>query len=275
MGRTTLFLGGAALQVLGTKKGVFRRKKPQTCTKWCKPLQFFSGMDKEIETSSKSDVSPCNYIFGPAPPLAHPKVLVKGDPSVNNQQLDSTPQVEPTTEESLRFARALEALGKQISGHTVTNDDMFAKDMAAYGRPMDGATCCPAHLDSAPPSMAVFGANTDWLSHSAVHSAHCLIKLGLPGLIASVQGEPNIHSSVVTLPPEAAPLLDQMRLKGDPVKIDGPPLTQKQLVSAIAYGSHNSCDRNPSFLRKEMRDFVEKGFWIVLPLEDAVGLDGL
>ena len=24
-----------------------------------------------------------------------------------------------------------------------------------------------------------------------------------------------------------------------------------------------------------MRDFVEKGFWIVLPLEDAVGLDGL
>ena len=24
-----------------------------------------------------------------------------------------------------------------------------------------------------------------------------------------------------------------------------------------------------------MRDFVEKGFWIVLPLEDAVGLNGL
>ena len=24
-----------------------------------------------------------------------------------------------------------------------------------------------------------------------------------------------------------------------------------------------------------MRDFVENGFWIVIPLEDAVGLDGL
>ena len=24
-----------------------------------------------------------------------------------------------------------------------------------------------------------------------------------------------------------------------------------------------------------MRDFVEKGFWIVLPLEDSVGLEGL
>ena len=77
------------------------------------------------------------------------------------------------------------------------------------------------------------------------------------------------------LPHEAAPLLDQMRLKVSPVKVDGPSLTPKQLAAVIAYGSHNSCDREPSFLHKEMRDFVEKGFWIVLPLEDAIGLDGL
>ena len=66
-----------------------------------------------------------------------------------------------------------------------------------------------------------------------------------------------------------------MRLKGTPVKIEGPPLTPKQLAAAIAYGLHNSCDREPSFLRTEMRNFVEKVFWIVLPLEDAVGLNGL
>ena len=90
-----------------------------------------------------------------------------------------------------------------------------------------------------------------------------------------MRGEPGIHSSVGTLPPEVAPLLDQMRLKGAPVKIDRPPLTPKQLAAGIAYGSHNSCDRDPSFLRKEMIDFVEKGFWILLLLEDAVGLDGL
>ena len=78
-----------------------------------------------------------------------------------------------------------------------------------------------------------------------------------------------------TLPHEATPLMDQMRLKGAPVKIYGPPLKPKQLAAAFSYGSHNSCDRDPSFLRKEIRDFVEKGFWIVLPLEDAVGLDGL
>ena len=66
-----------------------------------------------------------------------------------------------------------------------------------------------------------------------------------------------------------------MRKKGTPVKIDGPTLTLEELAEAIAYGSHNSCNRDPSFLRTEMRDFVETGFWIVLPLEDAVGLNGL
>ena len=108
-----------------------------------------------------------------------------------------------------------------------------------------------------------------------MRSAHRLIKLGLPGLIASVRGEPDIHSSVGTLPHKAAPLLYPMCLKGSPVKIDWPPLTPKQLAAAIAYGSHKSCDRDPSFLLKEMRDFVEKGYWIVLPLEYSVGLDGL
>ena len=136
--------------------------------------------------------------------------------------------------------------------------------MAAYGRPNNLASQCPTHLYSAPPPV-----------ESAVRSALCLKKVGLPGLIASVRGDPDIHSAVGALPHEAAPLLDHMRQKGTPVKIDGPPLTPKQLAAAISYGSHNSCNRYPSFLRTEIREFVEKGFWIVLPLEDAVGLNGL
>ena len=58
-----------------------------------------------------------------------------------------------------------------------------------------------------------------------MRSAHRLKKVGLPGLIASVRGEPDIHSEMGTLPHEAASLLDQMRHKGTPVKIDGPNLT--------------------------------------------------
>ena len=93
-----------------------------------------------------------------------------------------------------------------------------------------------------------------------MRSAHRLKKVKLPILIASVRGEPDIHSAVGALPHEATPLMDQMRQKGTPVKIDGPPLTPEQLSAAIAYGSHNSCNRDPSFLHTEMRDFVEKGF---------------
>ena len=128
-------------------------------------------------------------------------------------------------EESLRFARAIEPLVKQISGHH-TKDSVFAKEMTAYRRPMGGATRCPTHLDSALPPVAVGGATADWISHSAVHSAYRLKKLGLPDLIASVRGEPEINSSVGTLPHEVAPLLDQMRLKVAPVKLTGLPSQQ-------------------------------------------------
>ena len=125
---------------------------------------------------------------------------------------------------------------------------MFEKEMTTYGRPRDRATQCLTHLDSAPPPVVVGKGITDWLSHLVVCSAQRLKKVGLPGFIASVRGEPDIHSAGGTLPHEAAPLLDQMRLKLTPVKIDRHPLTTKQLAAAIAYGSHNSCDRDPSFV---------------------------
>ena len=132
--------------------------------------------------------------------------------------------------------------------------------MAVYGRPRDRATRCPTHLDAAPPPVTVGKVTTDWLSHLAVCSAHYLKRVGLPGLIAYVQGEPDTHSAVGRLPHEAALLLDQMRLKGTPVKIYAPPLTPKQLATAIAHGSHNSCDRDTSFLRTEMRDLSKRIF---------------
>ena len=71
---------------------------------------------------------------------------------IKNKQLDGTPQGEHITEDSLRFDRALEALGE--STHP-TKDEVFARKMAAYGRPNNVASQCPTHLDSAPPPVAV------------------------------------------------------------------------------------------------------------------------
>ena len=133
-------------------------------------LAFFFSQDKTIETSSNSGGSPG-------------KIMTR--PAVNNQQLACTPQEEHITEESLRFDRALDALGE--STHT-TKNKVFAKEIAAYGQPWDGATRCPTHLYSAPPPITVGKGTTDWLSHSAVRSALRLKKVGLPGLISSVRG---------------------------------------------------------------------------------------
>ena len=80
-----------------------------------------------------------------------------------------------------------------------------------------------------------------------MRSAHRLKKVGLPGLIASVRGEPDINSAVGTLPHEAVPLLDQMRLKGTPVKIDGPPLTPKNYPRLLRIGRTTLVTEIPNF----------------------------
>ena len=105
----------------------------------------------------------------------------------------------------------------------------------------------PHPVGCAPPTVAVVKVTTDWLSHLAVHSAHCLKTVGIPGLINSVRGEPDIHSAVGTLPHEAAPLLDQMRPKESPLKIDGPPLTPKNYLRLLRMGPTTLVTEIPHF----------------------------
>ena len=201
-------------------------KLPQTGRS---PGNFFARQDKTTETSHNSGKSPGKKLTRLA---------------ISNQQLADTPQGYHITEESLRSERPLEVLGE--STHH-TKDIVFAKEIAAYGRPRDGATRCPTHLDFAPPPVAVGKGTTNWLSQSAVRSALRLKKVGLPNLIASVREEPDIHSAVGTLPHEEAPLLDQMRLNGTPVKIYGPPLSPKQLAAAMRMGRTTLITETPHF----------------------------
>ena len=100
-------------------------------------LAFFFKQDIKIETSSNSGGSPVKILTRHVHPPPHTAVLVKGGIHFNNRLLACTPKGEPTTEESLRFDRDLEALDE--SEHH-TKDDVFAKEMAAYGQPRDEAT---------------------------------------------------------------------------------------------------------------------------------------
>ena len=54
---------------------------------------------------------------------------------IKNQQLAGTSQGEHSTEDLLRFDRDLEALGESMH----PKDKVFARKMAAYGRPNNGA----------------------------------------------------------------------------------------------------------------------------------------
>ena len=131
------------------------------------PGDFFARQEETSRSSPNSGKSPG-------------KIETRQD--IKNRQLAGTPQREHSTEDSLRFDRALEALRE--STHP-TKDKVFARKMAAYGQPNNIASQCPTHLDLAPPPVAVEKGTAHWLSESAVRSALRLKKVGLPGLIAS------------------------------------------------------------------------------------------
>ena len=94
--------GGVSVteQMISSKSGASPCKK-----------KYFDQPEKIVD-SSKSGVSPCDFFLGPASPKEPPTVLKKSGPIDDNQQLDCAPQREPTKEETLWFARALEALGE-------------------------------------------------------------------------------------------------------------------------------------------------------------------
>ena len=128
-GADRVISGGSTTPSFGDVMFFFPRKEKQSAQSGASPCKIVFGRDEQIETFSNSGVSPDKISVGPALPPAQKAVLMNGGTTVSYQQLDCTPQAEPTTEESLRFARAQEALGKHISGHTIPKDDTFAKKL--------------------------------------------------------------------------------------------------------------------------------------------------
>ena len=122
---------------LGPGRGGLRKIKfskiPQTGGS---PGDFFVRQEDTSLSSPNSGKSPGE------------KVTRQG---INNQQLASTPKGEHSTEDSLRFDRALEALSE--STHP-TKEKVFARKMSAYEQPNNVASKCSTHFDSAPPPVA-------------------------------------------------------------------------------------------------------------------------
>ena len=100
-------------------------------------------------------------------------------------------------------------------------------------------------------------------------------EIGFERLVAEVRGKPDISPEVGSIPHPAAVLLEELRTVGARVEISTEPLTAKQLDAAAEYGSHGSCVRGLGFICREMLDFIEKGFYMVLPFDQVRDLEGL
>ena len=97
-------------------------------------------------------------------------------------------------------------------------------------------------------SVVLFHNSASWTDY--VHSTH---------------GEPWISSAVSDLDHPAAPLLQHLCQHGAPAQMTGAPWSPKSLQSCLQWGPHKSALEHSYFVREEMADFCDKGFWTVLP----------
>lgn len=87
--------------------------------------------------------------------------------------------------------------------------------------------------------------------------------------VKQVQGPSYLAESIETLKHPAAGLLKEIRDNGVSVPLDTTPWTPAYRDKCVAYGAHQSATLHKEFLREEMADCIEKGFWVVLPYDIA------
>ena len=64
-------------------------------------------------------------------------------------------------------------------------------------------------------------------------------------------------------------LLQDFQDKGVPVPMDDPPWTLEMIDQCTKQGPHPSANLHQDFLWDKMADFINAGFWVVLPLEQV------
>ena len=106
----------------------------------------------------------------------------------------------------------------------------------------------------------------DRLGKLIASSAQCLASSSTwTQFVQSSRPHHHLSATVQKLPHRAAPLLDQLRNQGAPVVFSTPAWTPERLQACLDRGPHSSARDHAAFVRDEMADFVEKGFWTVLP----------
>jgi hypothetical protein len=90
-----------------------------------------------------------------------------------------------------------------------------------------------------------------------------------------MQSRCDISDSISELPHNASPLLARLCLNGAPVVLATEPWDQSLLQKRFQRAPHKSADEYSEFLQEEFLEFVQKGFWMLLPYDDVKHLPGL
>jgi hypothetical protein len=108
-------------------------------------------------------------------------------------------------------------------------------------------------------------ARADELGKNIRLQCQALVDVGWDIMIQQARGRGDLQAR----PPShhgAAPLLQRMAKHGVPAVMTTAPWSLPTLKQRAKRGPHKSCEDHLDFLRGEILEFVEKGYWIVLPL---------
>ena len=83
------------------------------------------------------------------------------------------------------------------------------------------------------------------------------------------RGPSLLSEAVQHLPHPAAPLLHRIRTEGVPVTMADAEWSSEQIHNMARRGPHKSAMDHAAFVREEMANFAEQGFWVVLPLHEV------
>ena len=95
------------------------------------------------------------------------------------------------------------------------------------------------------------------------------------GFVKQRQGSPFLSSKLETLDHPAASHLTELRDYGVPALMSDEPWSQQRLQECLDRGCHTSANDHQQFIRDEMSDNIEHGFWVVLPFEQVKHLPNL
>ena len=93
--------------------------------------------------------------------------------------------------------------------------------------------------------------------------------------VSSHRGRSYLAPDLDHIAHSARPLLQKLRDHGARVPLDDQPWNAATIERCAERGPHPSANLHRDFLRDEMADFINAGFWVVLPLRQvrALGKD--